>query len=79
MKRIISTRAQGKLKQASHHYERAAEIKPDDYQSVLLLMQVYRSLGRPEDEREAARRGVGRAERELVNYLENPRPAYLSV
>jgi adenylate cyclase len=69
--------AQGKLKQAAHHYERAAEIKPDDYQSVLLLMQVYHSLGRPEDERDAARRGVGRAERELAKYPENPRPAYL--
>ncbi|MER8530346.1 MULTISPECIES: adenylate/guanylate cyclase domain-containing protein [unclassified Mesorhizobium] len=69
--------AQGKLKAAAHHYERAAEIKPDDYQSVLLLMQVYRSLGRPEDERDAARRGVERAERELAKYPENPRPAYL--
>ncbi|TIX44138.1 MAG: tetratricopeptide repeat protein [Mesorhizobium sp.] len=69
--------AQGKLKGAAHHYERAAEIKPDDYQSVLLLMQVYRSLGRPVDEREAARKGVLRAERELAKYPENPRPAYL--
>jgi adenylate cyclase len=69
--------AQGELKQAAHHYERAAEIKPDDYQSVLLLMQVYHSLGLPEDERGAARKGVERAERELAKYPENPRPAYV--
>jgi tetratricopeptide (TPR) repeat protein len=69
--------SQGKLKQAAHHYERAAEIKPDDYQSVVLLTQVYHSLGRLEDERESARRGVERAQRELARNPENPRPAYL--
>jgi len=34
--------AQGKLERAAALFERAAEIKPDDYQSVCLLIQVYR-------------------------------------
>lgn len=69
--------AQGKLEKAAHHYDRAAETKPDDYQSAILLMQVYHSLGQQQKERDAARRGVERAERELTKNPENPRPAYL--
>jgi adenylate cyclase len=65
------------VKQAAIHWERAAEIKPDDYQSVVLLQQTYQSLGRPKDEIEAARRGAARAERELARNPENARAAYL--
>ena len=59
------------------YYERAAEIKPDDYQSVNFLQSAYRSLGRPEQMKDAARRTVERAESELARNPENPRPAYL--
>ena len=69
--------AQGKLEQAARLFERAAEIKPDDYQSVCLLIQIYRSLGREKDAENAARRGIERAERELTLHPDNPRPAYL--
>jgi adenylate cyclase len=69
--------AQGKLEQAADHYERAAETKPDDYQSTILLMQVYHSLKQQQKEIDTARRGVERAEQELVKNPENPRPAYL--
>ena len=69
--------AQGKLDQAAALFERAAEIKPDDYQSLILLIQIYRSLGRNEDILNAARTGVERAERELAVHPEDPRPAYL--
>jgi len=68
---------QGKLERAATLFERAAEIKPDDYQSLILLTQIYRSLGRDENRRSAARRGIERAERELMLHPENPRPAYL--
>jgi adenylate cyclase len=67
----------GKLEEAALHWERAAEIKPDDYQSVMLLSGTYRSLGRKQAEIEAARRGVERAERELARNPNNARPAYL--
>ena len=68
---------QGKFEQTAVHWERAAEIKPDDFQSVVLLTGVYRSLGQPEKERDAARRGAERAERELARNPENSRAACL--
>jgi adenylate cyclase len=68
---------QGKLERAAALFERAAEIKPDDYQSLTLVIQIYHSLGRDRDKEDAARRGIERAERELTLHPENPRPAYL--
>ena len=68
---------QGKLERAAPLFERAAENKPDDYQSLCLLIQVYRSLGRPRDSENAARRGIERAKNELMIHPENARPAYL--
>jgi adenylate cyclase len=69
--------AQGDLERAAALFERAAEIKPDDYQSPCLLIQVYRSLGRDQDSKDAARKGVKLAERELALHAEDPRPAHL--
>jgi adenylate cyclase len=69
--------AQGKLERAAGFFERAAEIKPDDFQSLILLRQIYRSLGRDAEGAAAARRGLKRAEHELEVHPENPRPAYL--
>src|SRR3989440_7782442 len=71
--------AQGKLERAAALFERAAETKPDDYQSVCLLIQVYRSLGRDQDSKDAARKGVKLAERELTLHPEDPRPAHLGI
>jgi adenylate cyclase len=68
--------AQGKFEQTARHWERAAEIKPDDYQALILLNQVYASLGRPKDAIRASQRGVERAKREYAKNPENPRPAY---
>jgi adenylate cyclase len=70
--------AQGKTEQAARLFERAADIKPDDYQSLILLMQIYRSLGRTSEIEAVAREGLARAERELQLNPENPRPAYLA-
>ena len=68
---------QGKLERAATLFERAAENKPDDFQSLCLLIQIYRSLGRPKDSESAARRGIERAKSELTLHPENARPAYL--
>jgi adenylate cyclase len=68
---------QGKLEQAAALFERVAEIEPDDYQSLALLIQIYRSLGRDADMESADRRTIERAESELGRHPENPRPAYL--
>jgi adenylate cyclase len=69
--------SRGDLEQAAKWFKRAADIKPDDYQSLLLLVGVYRALGRNEDLMEACRTGVKRAEQELARHPEDPRPAYL--
>ena len=68
---------QGKLERAAPLFERAAENKPDDYQSLCLLIQVYRSLGRLRESESAARRGIERAKNELLVHPENARAAYL--
>jgi len=68
--------AQGKLEDTARHWERAAEIKPEDYQTLILLNQVYTSLNREADAVRCATRGVERAEREFAKNPENPRPAY---
>jgi adenylate cyclase len=69
--------AQGKLDEAATHFERAAAINPDDYQALLVVQGVYRSLGREEEMKIAAREGVARAERALALHPGNSRPAYL--
>ncbi|MEY2545118.1 MAG: adenylate cyclase [Verrucomicrobiota bacterium] len=68
---------QGDFEHAAALFERASEISQDDYQSLCVLIQVYRALDRTQDLTSAAQRGVDRAERELVLHPEDPRPAYL--
>jgi adenylate cyclase len=69
--------AQGNLEEAAQLFQRAAEVKPDDYQALLVLTGVFRSLGREQEMKAAAKQGVARAEHELLLHPENPRPAYL--
>ena len=69
--------AEGESSKAAALFQRAAEIKPDDYQTLCLLVPIYRALGREEDSQRAAREGVERAERQLALEPGNPRPAYL--
>jgi len=69
--------AQNRLEQAAALFERAGELKPDDYQSVAFLTMIYRSIGREREIEAAARKAVERAEQELTVHPENPRPAYL--
>jgi adenylate cyclase len=66
---------EGKPDRAAALFARASEINKDDYQSLLLLSLCYRSLGREEDARGAARSTLERAERELIRHPEDPRPA----
>src|SRR5438034_4600644 len=69
--------ARGKLGRAAELYEQAIAIRPDDYQCEILLIPVYRSLGRNADATEASRKGIEQAQKEIVANPENPRPAYL--
>ncbi|WP_042777671.1 adenylate/guanylate cyclase domain-containing protein [Sinorhizobium fredii] len=68
---------QGNLDEAARLFQRAADIKPDDYQALLVLVNILRSLGREQEMKMAAREGVARAARELILRPENSRAAYL--
>jgi len=67
----------GHFERAAAMFERAAEIRPEDFQSLLLAVQVYRSLGRPDDERSASERGFDRARRALELNPGDVRALYL--
>ena len=72
-----SCATRGQFEAAGAMYEKAAEIRPEDFQSLLLAMQVYRSLGRLDDERSAAERGLARARRSLELNPGDVRALYL--
>ncbi|MBI2253431.1 MAG: tetratricopeptide repeat protein [Proteobacteria bacterium] len=70
--------SQGDFERAAELMRRASELKPDDYQSLMLLTNIYRTLGRQQDVKAAAQEGVKRAMLELARHPEDPRPAYLA-
>jgi serine/threonine protein kinase/Flp pilus assembly protein TadD len=70
--------AQGKAEQAIELYEMAAEVRPDDYQSLLLVAQIYDDLGRHDEAQEARRRGVRRAEARLEFEPDDVRALYMA-
>ncbi len=51
---------EGDLERAVKLFARAAQVRPEDYQSVLLQVQLWHSLGDHKREMEAARRGIER-------------------
>jgi adenylate cyclase len=69
--------AQGKIEQAVTQFERAVELKPDDYQTWIYLQQSYRTFGRKADSIGAALKTIDAAQRELNKHPENSRPAYM--
>ena len=69
--------AQGNVVRAIELFERASAIKPDDCQPQLLLVSMYRFVGRVAEANTAARRGIALAQKELMINPENARPACL--
>ena len=67
----------GDYEKAAEMFEAAAAVAPEDYQAILLLPQVYRSLGRPRDEEEAFRRGLERVEQRLELNPDDARALYM--
>jgi adenylate cyclase len=68
---------QAKLEEAAKWLERASEAKEDDYSSVCILPQLYRSLGRPDDVRKASIKGAKLAERQLILHPDDAKAAEL--
>ncbi len=69
----------GELEQAAELFEKAERIRPDDFQAPIFLRQIYRSLGREEEAKAAARRGLARAERHLELYPDDTRALNLGL
>ncbi len=67
----------GDLEKAAHQFEQACALRPDDYQSALLLRQVYVSLGREADAIATAKRGLAVVERHLLLNPDDARASYL--
>ena len=55
----------GDIEASTRHFRRGAEIRADDYQSMILLAQSLTMLGRAEAARIALQDGLRRAERQL--------------
>ncbi len=67
----------GDLPRAARYYEEAMRVRPDDYQSPLLVGQIYDDLGRPEDARASRRKGVALVEERLELYPDDARALYM--
>ena len=68
----------GELDQALRLYERAMLVRPEDYQSPLLVAQIYDDLGRPQGARAARERGVRVAEEHLKLNPDDARAVYMA-
>ena len=68
---------QGRMEEAARHFEEALELRPEDYVIPLLIVMVYRSLGRLDEIEPTSRRGVAAAERFATANPNDPRPLYL--
>lgn len=69
--------AAGKPERAVEYFEWAATLRPEDFQAILLVAQVYHSLG-VEDEAERARRqGLALVEERLARVPDDVRARYL--
>lgn len=69
--------ATGRPEQAILFFEQAASLRPEDCQPVLLVAQVYGSLGIEDEARAARLRGLSLAEEQLVHAPQDARTRYL--
>jgi non-specific serine/threonine protein kinase len=69
--------AAGKLETAVDLWEKAAALRPDDYQSPLLIAQAYEHLGDAPRAEQARRSGVARAEEHLKRHPDDVRALYM--
>jgi serine/threonine protein kinase/Tfp pilus assembly protein PilF len=69
--------AGGDMPKAASLYEEAMRVRPEDYNSPLLVAQVYQELGRPEDARTARERGVALVEKRIDLHPDDARALYM--
>ncbi len=69
---------QGKIEEAVRWYEKASEVRPEDYQSLLLATSLLRRLGDKEKMERFTNEGQKRAMRQLEVNPDDARAAYLT-
>ncbi|HEX9188191.1 MAG TPA: protein kinase [Vicinamibacteria bacterium] len=69
--------ARGELEKAIREYEAAMRARPEDYQSPLLVGQIFEDLGRADEARAVRRRGVRIAEEHLRLRPDDARALYM--
>ncbi|HKY61484.1 MAG TPA: adenylate/guanylate cyclase domain-containing protein [Gemmatimonadota bacterium] len=67
----------GRFEKSAQMFEKAFAVRPDDYQAPLLVTQVYRSLGKDAEVREAYERGVRLVEKYIKLNPEDQRALVL--
>lgn len=70
--------ASGQTRQAIGLYEEAIRVRPDDYQSPILVASLYDDCGRVDDAVAARRQGIKLAEEHLKVNSEDARALYLA-
>jgi adenylate cyclase len=68
----------GRIERALELYEGAVRVRPDDYQSPLLMAQIYGDLGRDAEARSTRERGVQVAEEHLKLNPDDVRAIYMA-
>ncbi|MGA2270578.1 MAG: tetratricopeptide repeat protein [Bryobacteraceae bacterium] len=68
----------GQFEKAARFYEESMRVNPDDYQSPLLVAQIYDDLGRPAEAITARKRGIEVAERHLRLNPDDARALYMA-
>ena len=72
-----SCRARGQYAEAAVWFERACDLRPDDYATPALLASCYVSLGRPDDARARQHRSLELAQQHLDRNPDDARTLYL--
>jgi Flp pilus assembly protein TadD len=69
--------AAGKPERAIEYFEWAAALRPEDFQAILLVAQVYHSLGLEDEAERARRQGLALVEQRLERVPDDVRARYL--
>jgi len=67
----------GQPERAVRNYEQARRVRPDDYQSALLMAQIYEDLKRPEEARTARKTGVALVADRIELHPDDVRALYM--
>lgn len=67
----------GALERAAGLYEQAMRVRPEDYQSPLLVAQIYEGMGRLAEAQSARLKGISLAEKHLENNPKDARAVYM--